>query len=443
MSAQETLGDDGTAATAPALTPAPARSPLHILIIVAGVFAVSLLKGLRMPNLWSATHMTFNYSQGFIRRGLFGQVLRVLGGRSIYHYNNLALIAVVLFALAVLAMARLIRRMLATVGGDRGIVAATLVFAASPGIVFLAHEIGYLDYVGFIALPLFIVWGATTRRLWPIFYVAIALSVVLALIHESMIIMFAPTMWLVLASHVLKQDRARSLSRGTRWLLAAHAAAAALVALAASSVIGTVGTKSPVSIHALQASIQRYANFPLRGDGFEALYRPVRDNLLHLMPWFWKSPDNQRYLLDGILASLPGLVALVTYGIRLIARLPLPSLPRLLLGALFLAATLAPQLLNFVGWDSARWNTISFVAAFCSIAALRLLFRPGPADPRRYRIEDPWAITLAAVGIVCGLTADYNRFLFDGYVVRWFPFDTQWRSLLELLHGNFTFLPGA
>jgi hypothetical protein len=429
----------------------PARPPFHLLIIVAGVFAVSLLKGLRMPNLWSATHMTFNYTQGFIRRGLFGQVLRALGGRGVYRYNVLASIAVVMFALAMLATARLTRRMLATDGGERGLVAVTLVFAASPGIVFLAHEIGYLDYVGFIALPLFIVWGARTARLWPIFYVATALSVVLGLIHESMIVMFAPTMWLVLASHVITQSRARSLSRRARWLLAGHAVAAALIAFAASSVIGTLGTKSPERVHALQASIQRYANFPLRDDGFEVLYRPVRDNLLHVMPGFWKDPDNQRYLVNGIAASLPGLVALLAYGLRLVARLPLPRLERLLLGALFLAAMLVPQLLNFVGWDSARWNTISFVAAFGCIATLRLFFvGPAaaralgtPADVRRYRIDDAWAITLAAVGILCGLTADYNRFLFDGYVVRWFPFDTQWRSLLELLHGHFSFVPGG
>ncbi len=83
---------------------APARSsrpPLHVSVIIAGVFAVSLLKGLRMPNLWSATHMTFNYSQGFIRRGLFGQILRVVGGKRAYHYSTLALLAVILFVLAV------------------------------------------------------------------------------------------------------------------------------------------------------------------------------------------------------------------------------------------------------------------------------------------------------------------------------------------------------
>ena len=430
----------------------PARTPRHILIIVAGVFAVSLLKGLRMPNLWSATHMTFNYTQGFIRRGLFGQILRAVGGRGVYHYNTLALIAVAMFVLALLAMARLTYRTLATDGGDRGLAAVILAFAASPGVVFVAHEIGYLDYVGFIAVPLFITWASPTawasrpRRLWPVFYVATALSVVLALIHESMIIMFAPTMWLVMASHVITQIRARSLSRGTRWALIAHAAVAAMIALAASSVIGTIGTKSPMTIHALQASIQRFANFPLRGDGFEALYRPVRDNLLLLMPWYWRNPDNQRYLTNGLFASLPGLIALSVYGVRLVVRLDLPRLARLVLGALLLVATFAPLLLNFVGWDSARWNAICFVAALSGIATLRLFFcAPGAkgSDARRYRIDDPWMITLAAAGIVCGLTSNYSAFLFDGYVVRWFPFDTQWRSLLELLHGNFTFLPGA
>jgi hypothetical protein len=440
----------------PAVVPAP--PPRHIQIIVAGVFAVSLLKGLRMPNLWSATHMTFNYTQGFIRRGLFGQVLRAIGGRGVYHYNTLALIAVVMLVLALLATARLTRRMLATDGADRGLLGATLAFAASPGLVFVAHEIGYLDYVGFIALPLFIVWAARGKRLWPIFYVAIALSIVLALIHESMIIMFAPTMWLAMTSHVITQSRAGALSRRTRWLMAAHVVGAAVVALAASSVIGTLGTKNPERVHALQASIQRHANFPLRGDAFEVLFRSVREAFVHVMPWVWSNPENVRYLVVGILASLPGLVAILAYGVQVIARLPLPRLQRLLLGALLVGTALGPLLLNFVGWDSARWNAICFVAAFNGMATIRLFFcapssslaqpslagasaQPGAGDVRRFRIDNPWMLVLAAAAIVCGLTADYSHFLFDGYVVRWFPFDTQWRALLELVHGNFGFIP--
>ena len=337
-----------------------------------------------MPNLWSATHMTFNYSQGFIRRGLFGQILRVVGGKRVYHYSTLALLAVILFVLAVLAMGRLTRRMLATDGGDRGLAAVTLAFAASPGVVFLAHEIGYLDYVGLVIVPLYIVWAARSARRWAIFYVATALSVVLALIHESMMIMFAPTMWLVMACHIAVQIRTSAPPWRTRALLIGHAVAAAAVALVVSSVVGAIGTRSPARVMALRASIAERADFPLRGDGFEALYRPVRDNLLHLMPRHWSFQDNQRYLITGLVVSLPGLAALSVYGVRLIGRLALPRLTRAILRTLLLGATVAPLVLNLLGWDSARWNAICFVAAFNGVAALRLFFcAPAAAEPGR------------------------------------------------------------
>jgi hypothetical protein len=431
-----------------AAAPAGARRPpRHILIIIAGVFAVSMLKGLRMPNLWSATHMTFNYSQGFIRRGLFGQVLRLsaplVGADRVYRYNLLALLAVILFVLAVVAMIRLVRRTLDTDGGDLTLAAMTVVFAASPGVVFLVHEIGYLDYIGLVVVPVFIGWAARTRSLWAPFYVATAISVVLALVHESMIIMFAPTLWLVLVAHIVTQARARALSRRTVALLFAHAAAAAAVALIASSAVGTLGTKSPAQIHLLQASIQRLANFPLRGDGFEALYRPVRENLMNLMPLHWRYAINQRYLITGLVVSFPGLAVLSTYALRLIARLALPRAIRALLTTLFLVATLCPLALNLVGWDSARWNAICFAAAFSCIAALRLFFcAPGGAvGVQRPRLDDRWMLVLAAGAIVFALASNYYGFLFDGYVVQWFPFDSQLQSLVELFRGGFTFVP--
>ena len=56
----------------------------HFAIVAWLVFAVSLLKGLRMPSSWSATHMTFNYSQGFIRRGLVGEVIRLTEDKTSY-----------------------------------------------------------------------------------------------------------------------------------------------------------------------------------------------------------------------------------------------------------------------------------------------------------------------------------------------------------------------
>jgi hypothetical protein len=94
--------------------------PKHFAVVAAIVFAVSLLKGLRMPNLWSATHMTFNYSQGFIRRGPFGEILRTVGGQHPYNYNRLALIAVLMFVAMAVTMVILIKRALATDPEDLG-----------------------------------------------------------------------------------------------------------------------------------------------------------------------------------------------------------------------------------------------------------------------------------------------------------------------------------
>jgi hypothetical protein len=437
---QEALATDPAGARPGAAGPATARTrlPRHAALIVALVFAVALLKGLRMPNLWAATHMTFNYSQGFIRRGLFGQLLVLVAGDGVYQYNRLALLAAILLVGTAVLMARLVRRLLVADGGDLGLQAAVLAFAASPGLVFIVHEIGYLDYVGFIAMLLFIPWAAGSRRRYAIFYLALPISVLLALIHESMVVMFAPALLLAMVAHIIVQTRAEGAATRTVLAMSAHAALATGLAFATSTVVGLVGTREPAVIGRLQASIARQANFPLREDAFGALYRPVRDNLLSLMPWHWSHPAARTYLVTGLVVALPGLAFLIYYGVRLTGRLALGRGARLALATAFVGATLAPLSLNFVGWDSARWNAICFFDGFCGVATLRLFF-PGAGAERR--LGDSLTLSLGAVAVVCGLCSNYVDFLFDGYLVQWYPFIGQLDGALELLRGHFRFIP--
>ena len=149
----------------------------HFAIVAWLVFAVSLLKGLRMPSSWSATHMTFNYSHGFIRRGLVGEVLRLVGGARPYSYNRLALVAVLLFVAVAVAMVLLVKRVLDTDPEDIGLKAAVLAFAASPGIVMLAHAIGYLDYVGLLLVVGVILISARSKRRYLIFFLGTPVGV--------------------------------------------------------------------------------------------------------------------------------------------------------------------------------------------------------------------------------------------------------------------------
>jgi hypothetical protein len=430
--------------TSPSTGRAALEAPtFHIPFITALIFAVSMFKGLRMPSLWAATHMTFNYSQGFVRRGLFGQVLRIFGEERIYRYNFLFLCAVLLFVLAAIALLLLIRRMFAGDRGDRGLQAATLVLAASPGMVFVVHEIGYLDYMGIVAVPLFNLWAARSQRLFLVFYVAILISVILALIHESMIVMFAPTMLFTMVCHIT--TRGAGMPRRTQVLLVAHAILATVVALTASSLSGTLGTGNPEQLRALQESIARHANFPLRGDGFDALQRSLRDNLLVVLPAHWSHPGNRNYLITSLAVTLPGLAFLGGYGVRLLGRLGITRRARLFLTIIFLAATVSPLLLNFIGWDSARWNAIAFMACFFCLASIRLFFLAPTTtienEGRGHRIDDPLTLTFAAIAIVTGLCTSYHGYLFDGYVVQWFPFIGQFESAIDLIQGGFKTIP--
>jgi hypothetical protein len=40
---------------------------------------LSLLRGVRSPNLWSAMHYQLDYSMGFLKRAFAGQVLSLMG----------------------------------------------------------------------------------------------------------------------------------------------------------------------------------------------------------------------------------------------------------------------------------------------------------------------------------------------------------------------------
>jgi hypothetical protein len=191
----------------------------------------------------------------------------------------------------------------------------------------------------------------------------------------------------------------------------------------------------------------RHANFPLRGDGFGALQHSLRENLFEILPKHWSAPTNHIYLITGLVVSFPGLAFLGTYGVRLLGRLGLTGRTRLVLTATFLAATLAPLLLNFIGWDAARWNTIAFMACFFCLASVRLFFTSSTAgtaaaaEANRLRVDDRLTLTLAAVAIVTGLCTNYFGFLFDEYVVQWFPFSGQFDSAIKVIRSGFNFLP--
>jgi len=414
----------------------------HFYALAGVTVAVSLLKGLRLPSLWAATQMTFNYSQGFVRRGLVGELLWLVSGGRLFRYGVVLLISLLLLGALVFQACRMIGRAVRLDDGDVGLKAAILVVVATPGVVFWAHMIGYLDYVGALFMASFILWSARSPRPYAIFYVGAAGVVGLGLVHESMVIMFLPAALFVMTCHTIVRTRESAGAPPTRRSLIAHLAVSAVVALIAAMSISRLGTRSVVLVDALRASIASRANFNLRPDAFEPLSQPVSENLLHVMPAMFRfHPHHAMQVVHGLIVSGVGFIAIGNYAIRLIDRIGLTYRERTIVIASFIVAMLAPLSLNFVGWDSARWNAICVFNAFSCVIALKLFFTARAAEPSAQGINGPGGLTLSAVAVVLGLVSNYDLFLFEGRVVQWFPFDEQVKAFVSLVGHGFQVIP--
>ncbi len=424
-------------------TPVPPPRPepwtWHLGIVALTLATVALLKTVRLPNLWAATHYTFNYSRGFIRRGLVGELIRRVGGEGAYRYKTLAGIAIALFTLLAALMTQMIWRTLRRYP-DAGLWGALLVFLASPSLVFIIHLIGYLDYVGASVdvLVVLLIFDSTRRRRW-LAPVSLFSSIFLAFIHESALVLAVPLLIFQMVC-ALTDDSGRLRSSTPRRRLVAWLEPAVVLggAAAASVIIGTVGTRPPDFVHELMRETQKVADFPLRADAFNVLFQSVITSWRHDMPAFWREPGAVRFFFRGLSATAPGLAFLLIYGLRLIRTCAAPLLPRMrvILKVTFVATSLAPLLMLLVGWDFERWNALSTLSAFICVCILKLGPCAATAEIPRSAKELSGLLTLGAIAVVLGLCTNYYFFLFDDYKLHWFPFDDRWEEIRELLTGN-------
>jgi hypothetical protein len=210
-------------------------------------------------------------------------------------------------------------------------------------------------------------------------------------------------------------------------------AALGLILFGLSSLVSTLGQEDLERVHALQGYVRSHTDFRPRVEAFDALMRSSSANIKSLMPWYWSTPYNVWLAGLSWQAFAPGFVWLLYYGVRSVVRLPVRRLVRGGLLALFLAASISPLLLNFVGWDWNRWNGLALLGCFGALVALRLYF-PGTERSPATRL---WAF---GVSVVCiGLASTTP--LFDEMETQFFPFDAHRTFLKELIEKDFTYRP--
>ena len=381
------------------------------------VLTLSVLKGLRMPNRWSVTHYLFGYEFGFVRRGLFGELLqRALGpfGRK---YFVMAAVALALCALFVYLCARLTRRLPAT--ADR--VTFALVFFASPAIAMAVHLGGYLEQVGYVwllALMLLRRW----RWQWT---GAMAAAAVLPFVHEASLLWIGPlTMLLVVLSPA---EEPSASSRRFR----AMAAVAAVWILATGATVWLGELTTTTQVNALRDA--RTASFDIRPrqDAFATLSVPfqhARDDMRRR----WAQRDTRIDMVFSLMTFAPAAILLMVIAARHARAIAEPAV-REVTAILVGVAVAAPLLLHLVAWDRHRWNAL--MALNAGLAALMLL----RARPTMTSAATPPIVSFTLGMAVALWSLGSDPTFFDAYSPAHPPFAGHVLFLVEFLRtGDWT-----
>lgn len=374
------------------------------LTLLLGLFAI--LKGVRSPGDWALTQAQFDYSHGFIKRGLLGALYSAL---HLHHRRPLTAVFFAELALFFLLLVLFTRRSgFAQRFGTPAVLAA---FAGSYAVTYLTHLVGYTD----ILLAAITILLLSVRQARPRFLLALVLVPVAMLIHESFLFLFLP---ILLFSFILDSlSTARIPARSSS--PARHATLYALILAAVALVLVFLLALRPnLSVSTLQqfhSEMDTRVDFPMRNDVFPIFSRSLRDNVLEALSGM-KHIEWLRDFSASTLALLP-VLALALVWMRRLTRAfaqTYGAQTRRAASLAALAASLSPLLMHVLGWDCARWNVNTLLVTFL---ALLVLSQHLPGIAISFSTADRNAvILLIAISMASGSG------FFDRFETRPFPF---------------------
>lgn len=368
--------------------------------------ALALLKGVRLPSRWAVTQSYLDYREGFIKRGLLGEVLRLLHLQT-GHYDTFVWVSAVLFLVLGLLLVFWIG-----MSGLRRLAGGAVValFAASYGLTYLSQMLGYLEIpAGSLVLAVLFMKG----RPW----IVVIAGVLGILLHESYLLMFLPVTLLPMFLAAAERGSWRDVGALGVVLLIMGAVVVA-VAFGASMTAQQVGK--------LQAAIAANVDFSLRGDFFLVLRRSAKDNLAIMAQemgrgTWWLAEVN------AILAFIPAAALFLWLAVRISAARQW-ALPPIVVKAVIVLVGLCPLALQLFGWDIYRWYALAQLTSFLTLSIVYWYVQPPQLfGERELPALRNGAILLIAINMVTGTT------LFGGSHVDTFPFAEHWRPLLQAL----------
>ena len=325
--------------------------------------AIAILRGLGPANAWITTQAQIDYSQGFAKRALFGQLFtRPLHLYTIGRFTWLSylFLAIVLGSLCSFTVTSGLSKRI----GCGEIVA---VFWSSYCLTYFVRNVGYFD-VPLLGLTLLLlrIRSDLLRLL-----VGMPVCMFALLLHEMFLVAFLPT---VLFTYLLSWQQAKVPLLKSKTVL--WGAFLAMFCVGFTLVVSLQPTLSPAQVEALKASVLAHARFHINEAFFSVLRSSLRDNVEVMYLLFYRDPFWWMAQVASIFFFLPTVVVLWVCFLRLLRSVGLGGNRVLLWGAA--TAALSPLTLHLIGFDAVRWNSLVGLTSFLILATL-CMRTTGPA----------------------------------------------------------------
>jgi hypothetical protein len=376
------------------------------MVLIALLLLNSVLRGIRPPSMWVYTQFLLNYDFGFAKRALQGAVIGALDIPGLYTYDFAFWYMMAVLAANVLLLLWIMRRLCATEDMNARMIGA--LFASSLAVVALAHFVGYGDQPALLITLLALAIRDFYRRC---VFVAM-LFPLCVLIQETEFVIFFP---LVVFRFLIDLGDAVTVQRRKFAGLCVACVCVLIAVLAVGS-----AHMSEASVNAMLQSIQSKADYPLRQDQAEPLTKSFAE-FLDVFIGAYGQPFMRRFLFLSCIVTLPTMAYLMHRTWSLMTRSEYSTFLRVVA----VGAGMSPLSLIVIAADVNRFAAFAVLTSFVAYATVRL--QGSGADTVGSASKSN---LLLPVGLIAmNLTSSIP--LFDGYVVRSFPYE-------ELLHdlGN-------
>ncbi len=372
----------------------------RLLLVVGGTTAI--LKGLRLPYIWAATQAQIDYRNGYMRRGLFGEICRQLH-IPIWHYGVFAAVSFVLLTGLLWLLARSVRKS----GLDAaGLGAFSALVASSFCITMLTNLVGYCD----ILMALLVLVVMQFRKPSVQVMAALAAGIVGVLVHEMYAVAFlAVSLACTVCGLAFENDGNKRLWIGV--------GAAAIIPWAIILAPIRHARMTPDEIAKLAADIRARVNFPSHDGVLFAIFGNSSGENVRKMWGFMHAGTYWVEEFFGLLAFLPTTLFFLALAWRVAGE-------RRALRWYLALCTFAPMLLNLVAYDRYRWLALMELNAVLCAIAVCWSTRRLHGDGVQPTFGPAWR-RAAVLLLALNLATDIGLFQVHG---RSFPFVQYWNT---------------